>query len=107
MNEETIMKRMMEGNIQPEEAVTFRVYLAGCFSYYSLEYQEKALLKAQKWAEVRSKYNSDTSAERGWEKTPDGQIMANLKSRLKSIEKMMSALKTVIDSQVIDFHYTK
>jgi hypothetical protein len=48
------------------------------------------------WSEMRKNFESDKACDRAWEATKDGLDESGLKLRAKSIEKMMSALKSLL-----------
>lgn len=85
------------GTVQVDQAVEYRHRLAGDYAYYSdllLTIQSR---KPDVWNELRSEVKSDAQANKKYEMTTDGNQELWLKSKLKAIEKMMSAFKSQID----------
>ena len=107
MKELDIAKAMQVGTIPPQQAVELRVQLAGLYAFYSQELEDILMRKPAVWITIRVKHKSDTQAEREWSATPDGLNEVGLGMRLKRISTMMSSLKSIIDTQVIDYHHTK
>ena len=48
------------------------------------------------WNEIRKNTKSDTSAEKSWQSSEDGTMETRLRLMAKSIEKMMTALKSLL-----------
>lgn len=86
------------GNVAPHIAVEYRTKLAGLYSFYSGQLEQVFAQKPQIWTEIRATVKSDNQADRMWEMNPNGVDENGFKLRIKSIEKMMSALKTIIDN---------
>lgn len=49
------------------------------------------------WAAIRASMQSDKAADRKWEESEEGRDEIVLRLRLKSIEKQMSAMKTMLE----------
>ena len=105
--EKEIALKLQNNKIYPHEAVEMRAKLAGLYSFYSEQYETCIIEKARNWKILREKHKSDASAEKDWETTETGINEIGLKLRLKSIEKMLSALKSIIDMANVDYHNTK
>lgn len=60
------------------------------------EYNRLKQLYVIWWGVERPKFKSDTSAERAWDLTDEGQMMDELKLKMKVKEKKMSADKTYL-----------
>lgn len=107
MQEKEIAQKLQNSKIYPAEAVEMRAKLSGLYSFYSEQYESCLIQKARQWKEFRLNHKSDKSAERDWETTEIGINEIGLRLRLKSIEKMLSALKSIIDMANVDYHNTK
>jgi DMSO/TMAO reductase YedYZ molybdopterin-dependent catalytic subunit len=69
--------------------------------YLSAQYAEKsddftAVLgkKADTWPRLREQHESDKQADRAWDATIEGRLETPLRLELKSLEKLMGAIKT-------------
>lgn len=93
---EEIEKQLEQGNTQPGELAEFRVILSGKFARATNELEEVLLKKPRIWNELRQTVKSDTQAERLWEATEMGVAERHWRFTLKKIEKMMSAISTMI-----------
>jgi hypothetical protein len=108
-NIQRITKNLQEDfyNGRPHDAAADVSILSGEFAYLSSELANILTYKASIWTDIRKTVKSDTACERAWQKTPDGIKETSLKLQLKSIEKMMSALRTVIRLSEIEYKHTK
>lgn len=88
---------LVGGHCLPDQAVEFRTKLAGLYSFYSTIYQEIQSRKPKTWLKLRENCKSDTQADRQYEMTEDGVNEIGLKLKIKVVEKLMSAFKTIID----------
>ena len=72
--------------------------LAGEYSWICGQLEMILQRKPAIWNTMREsgKYKSDNATERAWEATTDGINEQGLKLRAKGIEKMLSALKSLI-----------
>lgn len=107
MNEKEISSALRSRKIYPQEAVEMRTQLAGLYAFYSEQLEDILMKKPSVWNSLRKEHKSDTATERVWEGTADGLNEKGLSLRLKSIEKMMSALKTISDNANTEYHHTK
>jgi hypothetical protein len=86
----------MKGQPSPHELANYKVYLAAEYAFLSGQLEGSLMLKPEKWEAFRLNCTSDTQAERAWARTPDGLKETSIRLKLKSIEKMMSAISTKI-----------
>lgn len=70
--------------------------LAGEYAFIMGQLEAILQRKPDIWQQLRPSLKSDTSCERAWESTKDGLNEAALRLRAKTVEKMMSALKSLI-----------
>lgn len=70
--------------------------LAGEYAFVMGQLEMILQRKPAIWSEMRKNFKSDTACERAWEATADGMNEAGLRLRAKSVEKMMSALKSLL-----------
>ena len=80
----------------PHESAEDCAVLAGEFAWVCSQLEEIIARKPQIWNQMRIDLKSDTACERKWEATEDGINEVGLRLRMKSIEKMMSALRTLV-----------
>jgi hypothetical protein len=80
----------------PHQCANDLSILAGEYSWVCGQLEAVLQKKPQVWNILRVQHKSDTSAERTWQSTPDGINEMGLRLRMKGIEKMMSALKSLI-----------
>lgn len=80
----------------PVQAANDRAILAGEYSWIMGQLESILQRKPAIWTKLKETAKSDTSAERMWEATSDGLNEMGLRLRAKGIEKMMTALNTLI-----------
>lgn len=107
VTEKPIQDRLINGNIPPMEAVHMRSKLAGLYSFYSSQLEEILLQKPASWNVMRQRHKSDSQCDKEWEATDMGRNEMGLAMRLKRIEKMMSALASIITMANVDYTHTK
>lgn len=97
MNFEEISLKL-QANLSPGELSELNLQLAGYYGLNATELDELLARKAESWIKIRSQegVKSDAQADRLWEQTADGQRERRLKLQQKTIEKLMSAVKTRI-----------
>lgn len=78
----------------PHEMAEKRIELAEEYSRYSGEWAKLVKEQADYFFVHRSKHKSDNACQKSFDRTDDGVKMTVIKQKLKSIEKMMSALNT-------------
>lgn len=88
----------------PGRLAEIRVLLSAKYAKATNEYEKVLLQKPVVWNELRKSVKSDTRAEREWEATDLGIQERHWKFQIKKIEKMMSAIKTMIDVKTGEAH---
>jgi hypothetical protein len=88
--------------LSPREIADFRKYLAGEFSFLASRLEEVKRKKPEEWNKLRPNFKSDTACERAWEATEFGLEEMSLKLKLKSMEKMLSALRGMHELKVAE-----
>jgi hypothetical protein len=101
-----VEKNLMEGRILPMGAVQDRAVLAGYYSFYSQQLEDILMRKPSLWLHLRQQHKSDKATDRAYELTEDGLNELGLSMRMKRIEKMMSALKTIIDTANVQYQHS-
>lgn len=97
-NKQRITESLRNGEYMsnPHQAAEDAAILAGEFSYTCSMLESLLQKKPSIWNELRKSLKSDTSAERAWEATPDGINEITYRLQLKSLEKMISALRGIV-----------
>jgi hypothetical protein len=70
------------------------MFLSADYSRKTDEFVQVLGRKAEVWALLRKRAESDKQADKAWEATINGRLETSLRLELKSLEKLMSALKT-------------
>lgn len=84
-------------NPTPGRLAELRLVLSSKYSHATNEYERVLLAKPKVWNAMRSEFKSDTACERAWEATEGGAEERHWKFQIRKCEKMMSAIKTIID----------
>lgn len=107
---QTEPERIAEGLIRgvyatnPHEAAQDAAILAGEFSFIMGQLESILQRKPAVWNAMRPNFKSDTACERAFQATKDGLDEQGLKLRAKGLEKMMSALRSLIRLAETDYH---
>jgi len=94
-----IERRLREGELtsqDPHGCAEAKAKLAGEYSFFAGRLAEIEVKKPREWLKLREEHDSDKATDRAWERTNDGVDEIYLSRSLKRIEKMMSALTTLI-----------
>lgn len=83
--------------LNPGRLAELRVILSSKYSKATNELESILIKKPAVWNEMRPEFKSDTATERAWEATELGIAERHWKFQIKKIEKMMTAIKTLID----------
>lgn len=89
--------RVRDENVPPGELSQIRTFLAGEYGYLSSELNQILIRRSTKWFEFRSVSKSDKQADRMWEQSADGQKEMELRMKMKSMDKISSAIKTRLE----------
>jgi len=83
-------------SIYPPELSQMRAWLAGEYAYVNAKLIDILMRKPDEWKKIRysGEVKSDTAAERLWQSTQDGQMETAHRMKLKTIDKLSSAIKT-------------
>lgn len=92
-----IEAELMAGNTAPGQLAEFRVLLSGKYAFATNQLEEVLIEKPIHWNKMRPDHKSDTACERAWEATDLGIKERHWKFQIKKIEKMMTAIKTLIE----------
>lgn len=80
--------------LTPHQMSEKRLGLAEEYSRYSGEFAKLIKIQADHFNTFRGEFKSDNACQKAFDATPEGVQMTIIKLKLKSIEKMMSALNT-------------
>lgn len=97
MSLEQIEGQMQAGTATPGELAHTLTILSGKYAYASNQLEQILMVKPKAWNDIRPNYKSDTACDRAWEGTDDGLKEMHWRMALKKIEKMMAAIKKLID----------
>lgn len=98
MTIETIAEDLQrDSQLAPQALSNARSWLAGEYAFINGRLGEILGQKPSAWNSIRKEVNSDTAAERLWQQTQMGKDEMIYRLKLKSIEKLMSALKTKLE----------
>lgn len=102
-----IQTKLSTGKFSPTEAVEARSVIVGYYAFVSEQLEDILIRKPSVWSKIRETCKSDKQADREFEKTEDGVNEIGLSMRLKRYEKMLSVLKTIIDTNNTMFRHTE
>ena len=80
----------------PHDCASDLAILAGEYAFIMGQWEVILQRKPAIWSEMRKSFESDKACDRSWEATKDGLDEGGLRLRAKTVEKMMSALKSLI-----------
>lgn len=83
--------------LTPGRLSEIRLWLAGHYAYLNSDLTDVLIRKPALWRHLRQGAKSVSEADRLWEETPDGITEIKLRGTLKSIDRIMSGLKTRIE----------
>ena len=87
----------MASQTHPGRLAELRVVLSSKYAKATNEYEKVLIIKPKLWNAMRDDFKSDTACERAWEATEDGMKERHWKFQIRKIERMMSAIKTLIE----------
>jgi hypothetical protein len=88
---------LQAGNYTPHQLADLRVKLSGAYAFYSETMEGILREKHLQYPVLKERSKSEKEVDRLWIQTEQGLLEAQLKIRLKSIEKLMSSVKTMLD----------
>jgi hypothetical protein len=88
------LAKIQDPQTPPAELTIILMELAADYSRKTDEFIQVLGRKAEVWAQLRERVESDKQADKAWEATINGRLETSLRLELKSLEKLMSALKT-------------
>jgi len=98
MTIETIAEDLKnDSQLAPHELARVRGWLAGEYAFLNARLVEVLNQKPSAWNSIRKETKSDTAAERIWQQSDLGKDETIYRLKLKSIEKLSSAIKTKLE----------
>lgn len=94
MTIKSIVERMREGNMTPDEIADSRVFIGTWLYTFNVRYGKASALSAVWITANREKYKSHAECERAWEATEKGQEEIRLKYDIRALEAIQDALET-------------
>jgi hypothetical protein len=76
--------------------------LSAEFTKLTDEFRETLTTKATAWPQLRNESESDKQADKKWDASPEGIMEMGLRLQLKSLEKLMSAIKASLRTKEME-----
>jgi hypothetical protein len=92
-----INTKLQDAKDSPHMLADLRMELSAEFTKRTVALNEVLLHKPAIWNTLREAAKSDVQAERHWQATPDGLQETTLKNELKALEKVMSAVRGLLE----------
>jgi len=92
-----IEQRIKDAHDSPHMLAAFRVELSAEFTARTEQMKHVLRLKPKVWNDMRPNFKSDTACDRAFEATDLGMQEMELRYDLKSLEKVMSAIRGMLD----------
>lgn len=83
-------------SLNPHGCASAKALLSGEYSFYISQLSDIIVRKPQNWLRLRETCKSDKQADREYERTTDGINELGLEMKIKQIDKMQSALSSLI-----------
>jgi hypothetical protein len=90
------MMRLGQYNSNPNLSAEDRARLSGEYSFWTGILEDILIRKPKIWNDMRVKHKSDKACDKEFEATDDGINEVVIRLKLKRIEKLISALSTLI-----------
>ena len=92
-----IQTRITDAKDSPHMLADLRMELSAEFTKRTVALNEILMTKPAIWNALRLDLKSDTATERIWQATPDGLQETTLRHELKALEKVMSAVRGLLE----------
>jgi hypothetical protein len=89
-----ILKKIQDSSTSPGELSEVLMHLSADYAHKTMELTEVLGEKATAWPRLREDRESDKQADKAWEASIQGRLETSLRLELKSLEKLMSAIKS-------------
>lgn len=91
-----ILQEVTRGRIDPGTAAEYKAVLSGYFAYLSEQQGNLAKAFAAEWPTLRENSKSVAEADRAWSTSDDGVEERRVKLRKESVEKLISAINSML-----------
>lgn len=91
-------------NIHPNLLAEYRTIISGYYSWMSGEKAELEVARNFWFKENRQFYKSDKACEAEWLGKEDGALYVRMAYALKGLEKLISSLRTQIETATTEYH---
>jgi hypothetical protein len=78
----------------PGELSEILMHLSADYAHKTTDFTTVLMKKAKAWPKLRGRKESDKQADKAWDATLEGRLETSLRLELKSLEKLMSAIKS-------------
>jgi hypothetical protein len=89
-----VLDKLQDPATSPGELSATLMYLSADYTRKSQEFASVLAKKAEAWPRLRDLKESDKQADKAWDATLEGRLETSLRLELKSLEKLMSAIKS-------------
>lgn len=96
MNLQEIQTELEGGQVSPHTLAEYRIILSGKYSRAAELLSNILKDKPVKWLELREKYKSSKETDMAWEMTEEGKKENEFKFMLRRIDKMTSAISSLL-----------
>jgi uncharacterized membrane-anchored protein YhcB (DUF1043 family) len=96
MNLQEIQQELEGGQVNPGTLAEYRVLLSGKYSRAAEMLSNILKDKPAKWLELREKHKSSKETDMAWEMTEEGKKENELRFTCKRIDKMTSAISSLL-----------
>jgi len=94
---EEIGQKLREEKLCLGQLSELRMKLAGTYQFIASRLDDVPMTKPQEWLYLRDQSKSVAEADRKWELTDNGKLEVVYRNRLKTCDRMMSAMKTRLE----------
>ena len=96
------IQKIRDNKDDPHVLADIRLELGAEYAFLSAQLEDILLEKAGAWISFREAAKSTVAADREWESSESGRRELSLKIRLKTVEKLMSAIKTKLEMSKVE-----
>lgn len=88
-----VLDKLQDPATTPGELSATLMYLSADYARKTQDFTAVLGKKADTWSKLREAHESDKQADRAWDASLEGRWETSLRLDLKSLEKLMSAIK--------------
>jgi hypothetical protein len=97
-----ILAKVQDPNVSPGALSEILMHLSADYAHKTSEFTEVLAKKATAWPRLREERESDKQADKAWDATIEGRLEMSLRLELKSLEKLMSAIKAHLRTKEVE-----